>query len=181
MKRLIAIPVLLVLVIVFWAVAKADQHETATIEAVLRSFTAAWNAGDAEAIAKHYHASGSSEFGGGGGLLRQPDTAELQAEWFDGLKRWFDAGAEVRIRRIRHPDIKVYGNTAISARYIRLTVKNPNEGSTTATYRSSLIWIKEDGTWKIVHVHQSPLIIQPAVIIEPPDDDDDADDDDDDD
>ena len=110
MKRLIAIPVLLVLVIVFWAVAKADQHETAAIEAVIQDYTAAWEAGDAEAVAKHNHSSGRSSFYAGGRLLRLFDTAGLQA--------WFAAGGKVNNQRLSHLDVKVYGDAAVVTGYI---------------------------------------------------------------
>ena len=167
MKRLIAIPVLLVLVVAYWTVAKADHHETDAIKAAIQEIFAAWDAGDAEAAAKHNHSSGGSNFYGGAGLLSLFNTAGLQA--------WFDAGNKVNNRPIRHLDVKVYGDAAVSTGYWRGTTTNPSGESQSTTWRGSSFWVKEDGIWKVVHGHTSPLII------EPPDDDDDGDDDDDDD
>jgi len=162
MKRLIAIPVLFVLVIVYWTVAKADHHTTGIKEAHA-NLTAALEAADVDAIVQLYHPSRTAYLRGG-----------LLTEGFNKtrIKAWFDAGNRLNYE-YRHRNYKVYGNTAVATYYMRQTRTTQDETTEGEWRRVSSIWIKNDDKWKMVHTHHSPLIIEPPVIIEPPDDDDD--------
>ncbi len=110
----------------------------------------AWNKGDAKAIAKYHHPSGASYFYATGPLLALFDTAEIQA--------FFDAGGKVNIQGLPHLDVKVYGDTAVSTGYLSGAITLLGSEPQSGTWRISETWTKEEGTWKLVHSHASPLI-----------------------
>lgn len=152
MKRLCAIASVLVLGIFLMTVALADKDEATDVKAAADSFLAAWNAGDADAIAQHHYSLETSYFHTTGTLLDVFDKALAQA--------WFDSGGKVFLQP-RHRDIKIYGNTAVVTGYLVGTITLPNGSSQEGTWRSSATWMKVDGEWKVVHVHNSPLIATP--------------------
>ena len=128
-------------------VAQADDKED--VIAARDAVIAAWNAGDVDAIQKHY-APGYTRYGQGGNLLR--------GAWgWAGMKTWFESGGKVAISQVRHRDVQVYGNTAIVTGYYRLNVTRPDGTSRTNTRRTTGVWVKQNGQWKAVHSHFSLL------------------------
>ncbi len=155
MKRKIAVPIVLVLGIALMSISTADEHEdTAGIREALASISAAYEAGDANAVAQYIHPELSS--------FLPPPLGGLLDEEFDKneLQAWFDSGFKLQFKYY-HLGFKVYGNTAIVTSYNELTVTIPTTEQYTVVRRNSLIWIKEEGKWKMVHRHASPLIIEP--------------------
>jgi hypothetical protein len=52
----------------------------------------------------------------------------------------------------------VYGNTALTTLLIRGSVMPPNAPARVhGPSRVSIVWNRQDGAWKLVHVHESPL------------------------
>ncbi len=87
------------------------------------------------------------------GLLSEAPAKEVtQARLDAGMK--FDM-------QIRNFDVKVYGDTAITTYYSVGTVQRP--GSSTSerwNLRMTGVWIKQSGEWKLVHRHESPLVLR---------------------
>jgi uncharacterized protein (TIGR02246 family) len=114
---------------------------------------AAWNAGDVEAIQKYY-APELTRFSEDGNLLSGAWP------WAALKQQFFESGGKVLISPPRHAEVKVYGNTAIMTSYSELTVTEPDGTSETTTRRNTLVWVKQSGKWKVVHLHSSPLMPQ---------------------
>ncbi len=72
------------------------------------------------------------------------------------LKAAFDAGLKLEITA-RHLDVKIYGNTAIATGYIEGSITLPGGIFEQIRQRFTEVWIKQEGKWKRVHIHSSPL------------------------
>ena len=128
-------------------VAQADDLED--VMAAGDAVIAAWNAGDVDAIQKHYEPD-FTRYDNSGNLL--------SGAWnWAGLKKWFESGAKVAISRRRHGEVRVYGNTAILTGYARLNVTQPDGASRITTGRGTSVLVKQGGQWKYVHHHASLL------------------------
>jgi ketosteroid isomerase-like protein len=57
----------------------------------------------------------------------------------------------------RHLTVKVYGTTAVTTGYAIGTITQPDGTVQTGSWRSSLVWVKTDGQWKVAHDHTSEL------------------------
>ena len=127
-------------------VAQADDKEDviAAVDAVI----AAWNAGDVDAVQKHY-APDLTFFSSAGNLLEDWNYADV--------KEWFESGVKVAISPPRHREVKVYGNTAIYTCYLTITITPPDDASSTTTRRLTTVWVKGGNQWKEVHRHGSLL------------------------
>ncbi len=71
-----------------------------------------------------------------------------------------DAGMKFNMQ-MRNFDVKVYGDTAVTTYYSVGTVQRP--GSSTSerwNLRMTGVWIKQSGEWKLVHRHESPLVLR---------------------
>ncbi len=132
-------------------VAMADDADD--VEAVVQSYIAALNAGDANAFMQ-YRIPERSSFGGGGGLLSRP-ASSLQ-EQRNALEAQVRAGVK-RNYQITHMEVRVYGNTAVVTGYLTGTRTEPNGTVTPRRDRRTGVFVKLGGQWKEVHHHQSPL------------------------
>ena len=148
MKRLTAILMILVGGVVLTTVASADDK--ADVIAAQLAVIAALNAGDAEAFAK-YMLPEKSGFFPGGGLLEGFDKNRLKARIDGGRKSNY---------RLRHLDVKVYGNAAVLTGYLTGTVTQPDGSTEKGPRRFSAVWIKQRGQWKEAHVHISFITAQ---------------------
>ena len=54
-------------------------------------------------------------------------------------------------------DVTVYGDTAILTEYRVKQITPPGGTPFTSTERATLVWVKQNGQWKGVHVHASHL------------------------
>ncbi len=76
-------------------------------------------------------------------------------------------GAEANVKAQTRFDlanlcIQRYGNTAIAS-YTLLTSTSLPEGVQVVSHNESRVMIKQDGGWKVVHVHKSPAWAAPHV------------------
>ena len=148
MKRLTAIIMILVGGVVLTTVAYADDK--ADVKAAQAALAAAWNAGDADAVAQ-YRLPESSGFFAGGGLLDKFDKNKIKAA--------FDSGLKLNIQ-YRHIDVKVYDNAAVVTGYETGMVTFADGTTIKGPRRLSSVWIKQKGRWKQAHVHISMIIAQ---------------------
>jgi ketosteroid isomerase-like protein len=91
-----------------------------------------------------------NRFQGEGGFLTSfIDAAELRGA--------FQAGFKVRFE-INNLETAVYDDSAVATFFMRGVITLPNGTSRTeGPWRSSYVWNKQDGTWKLIHSHQSPM------------------------
>ncbi len=145
MRQLIAILVILVGGLVLTTAAKADDVDD--VKAAVLAVDAAFKTGDVDAIAQYMHPEHSRFLPG-----------QLLLEGFskDGLKALFDSGLKVDLET-RHLNVKIYGNTAVATGYNVGTVTLPDGAVNQPTNRFTEVWIKQEGKWKRVHLHSSPL------------------------
>ena len=132
------------------AVAMADDVDD--VKAEMERYFAALNAGDANGYIQHFMPE-TSAFVGTGLISHAHSLGEQKSAFVaSGLKRNL---------QLRHLEVKVYGNTAVTTGYVVGTVTTAN-GTTdqTRALRTSVL-IKQGGQWKEVHQHRSPLNIAP--------------------
>ncbi len=151
MKRLTAVLMVFVPSMVLTSVAAAQDVEA--IKAAQLAHFAAFNAGDADAVAQ-YVLPERSHF--------QGISGEFLVEGFDknSLKASFDAGLTFN-RQLRHLEVKVYGDAAVVTGYWTGTISFPDGTTGQGPMRHSAVWIKKGGQWKLAHRHNSPLMGAP--------------------
>ena len=71
----------------------------------------------------------------------------------------FDPTAE-RDMQIRNIDVQIYGNTAVSTYYLVSTTQRPGSEREQRHLRMTGVWVKQSGEWKLVHRHESPLVLR---------------------
>ncbi len=148
-----ALTALLVIGMFATVVAMADDVED--VKAAGQRFYAALSAGDAGALMQ-LHASASTSFGPGGGLLETFDTLEERRNSFQAT---VDAGVKLNIQG-RHIDVRVYGNsTAVATSYGVGTITRPDGTTFRVNNRITAVLIKQGGQWKVAHQHISPVVL----------------------
>ncbi len=142
------------LVIGMFATTVAMADDVDDVKAEMERYFAALNAGDANAYIQHF-APETSAFVGTGLMSEahslQEQRRAFQASLDDGLKRNL---------QLRHLEVKVYGNTAVTTGYVVGTTTFNGTTNQTRVQRTAVL-IKQGGQWKEVHQHRSPLIIVP--------------------
>ena len=163
MRRLIAVPVVLVLSIVLLNRVTANEEEKASLMSVVENLRAGYEAGDLETVTLYIDGE-SKGFVQDGELLGQ--LKPLIAGDVGDIKALLDAGGKCQIQ-LQRTQVKVYGNTGIVTAYVSFTATLP-DGRTQKDppKRHSSIWVKMEGTWKLVHIHQSPLSVESAKELE---------------
>lgn len=118
------------------------------VKRLVHDFYQALNDGDGEAAARHY-LEGASSFQRTGLLLAPVRSAEY-------LNARFAAGLKFQVE-VRHPEVKVFGDTAVATLYTTGSTTYPSGASRNGTFRISIVWAKQAASWKIAHLHLSPL------------------------
>jgi CubicO group peptidase (beta-lactamase class C family) len=128
--------------------AGADPRAEAEVAAAVADLVAAYNAGDAERIARRLGAQQNGFQSEGGALRPIADVEELRGAFRSGVKLNFE---------MRDPGVAVYGDTALATGYFGGTVTLPN-GQTRkdGPHRATFVWNRQNGEWKLVHSHLSP-------------------------
>jgi len=140
------------LVIVMFATTAAMADDVDDVKAALQRYTVALSAGDASALMQ-LHGAANTSFGAGGGLLATFDSPEERVKSFQANR---DAGLKLNVQ-LRHVEVSVYGDTAVTTSYAVGTVTQPNGTTGQANNRLTTVWVKQGGQWKEVHRHLSPL------------------------
>ena len=145
-----ALTTLLVIGMFLTTVAMADDADD--VKAAVQGLFAAVNAGDANGRVSRRMPE-YSNFGRGGGLLDRSASPEER-------RRAFQASVDAGVKRnyqLRNVEVKVYGNTAVVTAYLVGTRTAPNGDILRWTDRRTGVWVKQGGTWREAHMHQSPL------------------------
>jgi len=130
-------------------VAMADDVDD--VKAAVQRYIATLNAEDANA----YVQSRVPEYSvfTGGGLFERSTSLEEQR---NGFQDRIDSGIRIS-RQLRHIDVKVYGNAAVVTGYMLGTTAGPDGTTQPLSSQRTGVWIKQEGQWKEVHRHSSPL------------------------
>ena len=143
------------LVIGMYATTVAMADDVADVKEAGQRFYAALSAGDAGALMQ-LHASASTSFGPGGGLLETFDTLEERRNSFQAT---VDAGVKLNIQG-RHIDVRVLGtSTAVATSYGVGTITRPDGTTFRVNNRITVVLIKQGGQWKVTHQHISPVVL----------------------
>jgi CubicO group peptidase (beta-lactamase class C family) len=127
----------------------ASQAAEAEVKAAVMDIISGYNSGNVDQIERRL-APQQNRFQGEGGFLSSfVDATELRGA--------FQAGFKVKME-VSNLEAAVYGDSAITTFFTTTTITPPN-GPVRAEgpWRSSIFWNKQDGAWKLVHSHQSPL------------------------
>jgi ketosteroid isomerase-like protein len=125
--------------------AMAGDEAAAVIEAA-RLATAAYCAGDLDVFLPYIHPERTT-FGPEGGRLALFDGAALRAAVEKGQISASLAWQDLQAR--------VYGELAVSTGYLVGTWTIGGK-SQEGTWRETIVWRKETGTWRVIHLHVSP-------------------------
>ena len=121
------------------------------VRAVEIATLAASCAADADAFVQHFHPRFTG-FAAAGGLLVEGDAAlDVSA-----MRAKAEAGLTDSLG-FRHLDIRIYGDIAVDTGYMTGTVRGPGGVVIEGTWRYTGVWLKQDGQWKAIHAHFSPL------------------------
>ena len=135
--------------------ARADDVED--VKAAVHEFYVLLNstdAADAEAYTQLY-AARNTIFAAGGGLLGRTRSLEGRKESFE---RRIRGGLRNNYNQPRHSEVEVYGGMfAVETSYTTGSSTSPKGTIMPHRNRATRIWMKQDGQWKIVHQHYSPM------------------------
>jgi CubicO group peptidase (beta-lactamase class C family) len=126
-----------------------DPAAEAEVKAAVMDIVNGYNTGNVDQIAKRLAAE-NNRFPGEGRLLTSfMEPAELRQGFQAGLKINFE---------VQGLETAVYGPSAISTFIMSGTVTPPGgTARSDGPWRASFFWNKQNGTWKLVHSHQSAL------------------------
>lgn len=129
--------------------AGTDPAAEAEVKTAVTNLIAGYNSGNIEQI-ERYIAPEQTSFHGEGGLLGPfVNTADLGSGFKAGLKLNFT---------IYDLAAAVYGDTAVTTFIMTGKVSPPNgTPRNDGPWRSSYVWNKQNGSWRLVHAHQSAL------------------------
>ncbi len=127
----------------------AGQAAEAEVKAAVMEIIDGYNSGKVEQIEQRL-APQQNRFQGEGGFLTSfVDAADLRTAFQAGFKLKFE---------VHNLEAAVYGDSAVATFFMRGNIMPPNgPPRTEGPWRCSYIWNKQDGSWKLVHAHQSPL------------------------
>lgn len=152
MKQLIVLIIALFAGSFFVSAALAD--DIADIKALEQGHYAARNRGDV-ATWISYHLAKRDSFGPGGGPLTKSTSLEDERK---ALEAQLAAGTKYN-HQLRDIEVRIYGNTAICTSYITGSSTSPDGTVRHVNMRRSAVLIKDNGKWKEVHDHISPLVL----------------------
>ena len=127
----------------------ADQTAEAEVKAAVMDIVGGFNSSNVDQIERRLAPQQNRFRGEGGFLISFVDAPEL--------RQAFQTGFKVNMQ-VHNLEVAVYGNSAIATFFAGTTVTAPNgPPRTEGPWRCSYFWNKQDGAWKLIHAHQSPL------------------------
>ena len=140
----------LVLMAAVFANSAGAQEEQAVKQAVMDHY-AAINSFDLDAVIDQHAGSFNGFLGGGSPLVRFHSRADQRKAWIDESTIEFTADLEVR-----DIVVEVLGEVAVAAFYLDGSW-GPKDDPWDGPFRVTEVWVKQDGSWKELHHHDSPL------------------------
>jgi CubicO group peptidase (beta-lactamase class C family) len=129
--------------------AGANATAEADVKAAVLDIIAGFNTGNVDQIERRLAPQQNRFEREGGFLIPFIDGTELRGAFKAGFKVNFE---------VHNLETAVYGDTALATFIMNGTVTPPNGvARMEGPWRSSYFWNKQDGTWKLVHSHESAL------------------------
>jgi CubicO group peptidase (beta-lactamase class C family) len=126
-----------------------EQAAEAEVKAALMDIIAGYNSGNVDQIERRLAPLQNSFPGEGGFLTSFINAAELRSA--------FQAGFKLKVE-VHNLETAVYGDSALATFFMSVAITPPNGAPRTeGPWRNSFVWNKQDGTWKLVHAHQSAM------------------------
>ena len=126
----------------------AAQAAETEVKAAVMDIVGGYNSGNVDQIQRRL-APQQNRFQGEGGFLTSFNATEL--------RQAFQAGLKINTE-VKNLETAVYGDSAVATFFMATTVTPPNgTPRTEGPWRVSYFLNKQDGGWKLVHSHQSPL------------------------
>jgi ketosteroid isomerase-like protein len=144
-----ALTTLLVVGMFATTIAMADDSDD--VKAAFLNLFTTLRAHDSQSMGQYYMPD-YTDFGRGGGLLIRTATPEEKAKARQAL---FDT-VNITLQP-RNVEVQVYGNTAVVTAYLIGSITPANNETIRVNDRRTGVWVKQGGTWKEVHMHQSPI------------------------
>ena len=144
-----ALTTLLVVGMLATTIAMADDSDD--VKAAFLNLFTTLRAHESQSMGQYYMPD-YTDFGRGGGLLIRTATPEEKAKARQAI---FDA-VNITLQP-RNVEVQVYGNTAVVTAYLIGSITPPNNETIRVSDRRTGVWVKQGGTWKEVHMHQSPI------------------------
>ena len=130
-----------------------DPAAEAEVKAAVMDIVNGFNSGNVDQIEKRLSPQQNRYAGDGGFLMSFIDAAEM--------RQGIQAGLKINIE-LQNLQTAVYGSSAVSTFISSGTITPPNgTARPDGPWRGSFFWNKQDGVWKLVHSHQSPLNSSP--------------------
>jgi CubicO group peptidase (beta-lactamase class C family) len=128
---------------------QSSQQAEDEVKAALNGLFAAFNSGKVDEIAKYVSPQQNAFRRDGGSLFLFADL--------DRLRQDFAAGVKVKIQ-VSDVEAAVYDDTALTTCFFTQEVTLPNRRvRNDGTLRLSAFWNKQNGSWKLVHTHESAM------------------------
>jgi CubicO group peptidase (beta-lactamase class C family) len=126
-----------------------DQKSRDDLKAAVIGLFSAFNSGNVDQVEKYLAAQQNAFSRGGGPLGRFVDVEQFRRDLRAGVK------LDLQINDL---DAAVYGETGLTTCFYTQAVTLPNgRVRNDGTIRLTLVWNKQDGSWKLVHAHESAL------------------------
>jgi len=126
------------------------QDEQAVKQAILTHYEAA-NSGDTPTVIEQHSANFNGFLLDLGPLVRFDSRDEQRKAWIDNPDADFVADLEPR-----DIEVMLVGDVAIATLYLDGSW-GPRAAPVEGPFRVTEVWVKEDGAWKELHHHDSPL------------------------
>ena len=130
------------------AAGSARAQET-DVRADVSATLAALAAGDATTFADFFHDDARGFFVSGSNMIEGISVLALRAAYLTGLQM------NVVMSEL---NVRVYGNTAVSGTLLQGSVTMPGGAMISGTWRYSDTRVLDEGRWKVVQYHISPLV-----------------------
>ena len=128
------------------AASRAAEDE---VKAAVMDIMTGFNSGNVDQIARRLAPQHNRFQGEGGFLTSFIDESELRSAFQAGFKLKFE---------VQNLETAVYGDSAVATFFMSGTITPPNGAPRPeGPWRSSFVWNKQDGVWKLVHSHQSAM------------------------
>lgn len=122
--------------------------QEAEVTGAIRETLAAWGAGRFDDFSDFYHRDARGFHLDGGPLTGAFNQMTIQAAYAAGFR------ADVTLRDL---EVRVFGDVAVAAGYLAGTLTLPGGATIPGTWRYSETRVLEEGLWKVVQFHFSPL------------------------
>jgi CubicO group peptidase (beta-lactamase class C family) len=127
----------------------ADQRSENDLKAAVMGLFAAFNSGNVDQVEKYLTPQQNAFSREGGPLERFVDLDQFRSDLRAGVK------VDLQVRDL---EAAVYGDTGLTTCFYTQAVTLPNgRVRNDGTIRLSLVWNKQEGSWKLVHAHESAL------------------------